>query len=122
MKQEEVIKLLKEFNKWRRGKGKKYSQPGLPLNPTEIGEAIDFAIEHLSYRISPSQFGELYAAAVATEERIKTYIKSAKKGKIKPVEDMPVESAESRLAILKDALAASKKVINRINRRAKVSK
>ena len=25
-------KLLKEFNKWRRGKGKKYQAPGVPFD------------------------------------------------------------------------------------------
>lgn len=37
-------KLLKEFNKWRRGKGKKYQTPGVPFDLTEVGKELDNAI------------------------------------------------------------------------------
>ena len=37
-------KLLKEFNKWRRGKGKKYQAPGVPLDLSEVGKELDNAI------------------------------------------------------------------------------
>lgn len=44
MNYEESYKLLKQYNKWRRGKGKKYSQPGFPFDVKDIGVAIDNAI------------------------------------------------------------------------------
>ena len=37
-------KLLKEFNKWRRGKGKKYQAPGVPFDVAEVGKELDNAI------------------------------------------------------------------------------
>ena len=37
-------KLLKEFNKWRRGKGKKYQAPGVPFDLAEVGKELDNAI------------------------------------------------------------------------------
>ena len=37
-------KLLKEFNNWRRGKGKKYQPPGVPFDLTEVGKELDNAI------------------------------------------------------------------------------
>lgn len=49
MNKAECIKILREFNIWRRGNGK-YSEAGakLPYSPKEIGQAIDFAAETLS--------------------------------------------------------------------------
>ena len=46
MKVSEALETLKKYNKWRRGKGKKYAQPGFPadLTPELIGQAIDRAI------------------------------------------------------------------------------
>ena len=43
MKVSEALETLKKYNKWRRGKGKKYAQPGFPadLTPELIGQAID---------------------------------------------------------------------------------
>ena len=37
-------KLLKELNKWRRGKGKKYQAPGVPFDLAEVGKELDNAI------------------------------------------------------------------------------
>ena len=37
-------KLLKEFNKWRRGKGKKHQAPGVPFDLAEVGKELDNAI------------------------------------------------------------------------------
>lgn len=56
MNTEEIIKTLKEYNKWRRGKGRKYSQPGFPFDTKKIGEAIDAAIVHLSKRMDRDDF------------------------------------------------------------------
>ena len=44
MNREEAVKLLTDFNNWRRGKE---LLEGMP-NPTEVGKAIDFAISTLS--------------------------------------------------------------------------
>lgn len=48
MKVEETIRNLREYNKWRRGKGKKYQGPGMPLDVNVIGLTIDDAIAKLS--------------------------------------------------------------------------
>ena len=37
-------KLLKEFNQWRRGKGKKYQAPGVPFDLAEVGKELNNAI------------------------------------------------------------------------------
>lgn len=59
----ECVKLLKRYNLWRRGRGKKYSQPGFPFSPTELGIAIDTAIANLSYGIEPSMLDALVGMA-----------------------------------------------------------
>lgn len=59
----QAAKLLKEYNKWRRGKGKKYSIPGFPFSVKEIGEAIDLAADIMSYCISPEGFITLVDAS-----------------------------------------------------------
>lgn len=43
----ECARELREYNRWRRGKGRKYAQPGVPFNPAELGKVIDDAIVHL---------------------------------------------------------------------------
>lgn len=91
----EALETLKKFNKWRRGKGKKYSQPGFPadLTPEGIGLAIDKAISTLKHRIPHNDFVVLYQivescksmgvrfndeqkAAVAKMRKVVKYIKS----------------------------------------------
>ena len=42
MDKQEVIKILEQYNKWRRG-----DEDTDILNPTEIGKAIDYAIKYL---------------------------------------------------------------------------
>lgn len=54
-KTNEVIKQLKAFKKYMNGKGKKYPQPGAP----DISAALDFAIEHLGYRMPKEEFVKL---------------------------------------------------------------
>lgn len=61
MEANEVIKTLKEYNKWRRGKGKKYSHPGFPFDPSVIGYAIDSAVKHLSKRMDKDDFMCIYS-------------------------------------------------------------
>ena len=58
MKVSEALETLKKYNKWRRGKGKKYAQPGFPadLTPELIGQAIDRAILTMKHRISYEDF------------------------------------------------------------------
>ena len=53
MKVSEALETLKKYNKWRRGKGKKYAQPGFPADLTTelIGQAIDRAILTMKNRI-----------------------------------------------------------------------
>lgn len=65
----ETIRVLKGYNKWRRGKGRKYSQPGFPFDVKEVGEAIDAAILHLSKRMDRDDFITMAAFA---EEAVKT--------------------------------------------------
>lgn len=49
METKETIKILRETNKWRRGKGKKYEAPNtMPFTPSEVGLAIDDAIAKLN--------------------------------------------------------------------------
>ena len=62
MKVSEALETLKKYNKWRRGKGKKYSQPGFPadLTPELIGQAIDRAILTMKHRIPREDFLVLY--------------------------------------------------------------
>ena len=58
MKVSEALETLKKYNKWRRGKGKKYAQPGFPadLTPELISQAIDRAILTMKHRISYEDF------------------------------------------------------------------
>ena len=58
MKVSEALETLKKYNKWRRGKGKKYAQPGFPadLTPELIGQAIDRAILTMKHRIPREDF------------------------------------------------------------------
>lgn len=66
---QEVINVLREYNKWRKGKGRKYSEPGFPFDVKEIGKAIDAAIVHLSKRMDRNDFITMSAFA---EEAVKT--------------------------------------------------
>ena len=58
MKVSEALETLKKYNKWRRGKGRKYSQPGFPadLTPELIGQAIDRAIHMMKHYIPREDF------------------------------------------------------------------
>lgn len=44
MTNDDCYKILREFNKWRHGRGKKYPVPGFPFSATDTGLAIDRAI------------------------------------------------------------------------------
>ena len=74
----ETVSILKEYNKWRRGKGKKYAKPGLPsgLTPELIGQAIDRAILTMKHRISYEDF-------LVLNTLVAECIKSRKAAKIK---------------------------------------
>ena len=97
MKVSEALETLKKYNKWRRGKGKKYAQPGFPkdLTPEVIGQAIDYAIEHLGRRIGKFEFTLLTDMA---DRFYKTLTNPADKDKCKP------------------ALSAAKKVCRRLDK------
>lgn len=43
----ECSSFLRQYNRWRRGRGKKYATPGIPFSVVELGETIDRAIEIL---------------------------------------------------------------------------
>lgn len=45
---------LREYNKWRRGKGRKYSQPGFPFDADKIGNDIAVASSVMS-RLPPTE-------------------------------------------------------------------
>ena len=40
----ETAESLRQFNKWRRGKGRKYLEPGCPFDPVRLGKDIDIAV------------------------------------------------------------------------------
>ena len=40
----EAAESLRQFNKWRRGRGRKYQAPGFPFDPVRIGKDIDIAV------------------------------------------------------------------------------
>lgn len=56
----EAVARLREFNKWRRGKGKKYQQPGIPFDVEQIGKDIDFACSYI--RKMEKSFSKLHEA------------------------------------------------------------
>jgi hypothetical protein len=78
MEIEEAYKLLKEYNKWRRGKGKKYAQPGMPLDTTKIGLAIDVAINHLSWLFSGNDLIRLVSLVSKEHKKDDVYRKAVK--------------------------------------------
>lgn len=40
----EAAESLRNFNKWRSGKGRKYQEPGFPFDPVRLGKDIDIAV------------------------------------------------------------------------------
>ena len=78
MKVSEAIETLKKYNKWRRGKGKKYAQPGFPvdLTPELIGQAIDRAIRTMKNRIPHDDF-------LVLETLVAECVKNCKVSKVK---------------------------------------
>ena len=78
MKVSEALETLKKYNKWRRGKGKKYAQPGFPadLTPELIGQAIDRAILTMKHRIPHEDF-------IVIVEIVKEWVHNRKAAKIK---------------------------------------
>ena len=78
MKVDEALEVLKKYNKWRRGKGKKYSQPGFPsdLTPELIGLSIDRAIQMMKHYIPRDDF-------LVLNEIVDEWIHNRKAAKIK---------------------------------------
>ena len=64
------VKTLREYNKWRRGRGRKYSAPGIPFSSTDIGYAIDRAVKVLSVLPTDSDFEALRNADVKLPKRV----------------------------------------------------
>ena len=88
MKVSEALETLKKYNKWRRGKGKKYSQPGFPadLTPELIGQAIDRAILTMKHRIPRYAFivlNALVAECVKNRKATKANLTDAEKTAIR---------------------------------------
>lgn len=84
----ETVSILKEYNKWRRGKGKKYAKPGLPsdLTPELIGQAIDRAILTMKNRIPREDFlvlDKLVAECVKNRKAAKVKLTDSEKGAIR---------------------------------------
>ena len=48
MRVEGTIHILREYNKWRRGNGRKYQAPSMPFDGETIGLTIDDAIAKLN--------------------------------------------------------------------------
>jgi len=71
----DIVKTLREYNKWIRGKGRKYSQPGFPFSPTEIGVAMDSAVAILTHYLDKDKFclvaecAYRYSRSASKEER-----------------------------------------------------
>ena len=88
MKVIEALETLKKYNKWRRGKGKKYAQPGLPSGLTHelIGQAIDRAILTMKNRIPHDDFlvlDKLVAECVKNRKAAKVKLTGSEKGAIR---------------------------------------
>ena len=88
MKVSEALETLKKYNKWRRGKGKKYAQPGFPadLTPELIGQAIDRAILTMKHRISYEDFlalNTLVAECIKSRKAAKVKLTDAEKAAIR---------------------------------------
>ena len=88
MKVSEALETLKKYNKWRRGKGKKYAQPGFPadLTPELIGQAIDRAILTMKHRISYEDFlvlNTLVAECIKSRKAAKGKLTDAEKSAIR---------------------------------------
>lgn len=88
MKVSEALETLKEYNKWRRGKGKKYAKPGLPSGLTHelIGQAIDRAILTMKNRIPHEDFlvlDTLVAECVKNRKTAKVKLTDAEKAAIR---------------------------------------
>ena len=54
MNKKKAIETLREFNAWRRDGGPIGVGPEMP-DPHEVGEAIDYAIEHMSKDQKPER-------------------------------------------------------------------
>lgn len=74
-KNKSVAKGLREFNKWRRGKGKKYQSPGVPFDTKRIGEDIDYAAETLPLLISEKSLDVLCSIGKCTLHYMKSVAK-----------------------------------------------
>jgi hypothetical protein len=48
MTTKECVKVLRRFNTWRNGRGKKYAIPGVPIHSILLNDAINKAIEVMS--------------------------------------------------------------------------
>ena len=127
MQNKEVIKTINNAIKYFSGKGKKYSSSLVGLDTKEMVEALRYASEHLSYRIEPKDFIEVVAAASATEKRIKSWLKLAKKNrKLASLDNIPekeavarIKESEKRCELLANSLKPAVRVCKRLEKRNK---
>lgn len=109
-----VAEELREFNKWRRGKGKKYQSPGVPFDTKRIGEDIDYAVKALPLLISEKSLDALCSIGKCTLH----YMKSVAKD-FSPV-TLRREDAESKIRRIAEAVNEGVKILRkyrRINKR-----
>ena len=97
MKVSEALETLKKYNKWRRGKGKKYARPGFPadLTPELICQAIERAILTMKHRIPRYAF-------IVLDALVAECVKNRKAAKVKLTD------------VEKDAIRKMAKVVRQI--------
>ena len=44
MDRKEIVSVLSRYNKWKRGRGRKYAEPTAPFCASEVCDAIDSAV------------------------------------------------------------------------------
>lgn len=75
MNLKECAKLLRRYNKWRKGKGRKYASPEIPFALPDIDSAIDIAAKVLS--VVPNA-GDIIPAKTASVSRIRKFTDAIK--------------------------------------------
>jgi len=80
----EIINTLKVFNKWLRGKGKKYVNG--EVDTEKVGDALKYAVTHLSRRVGRTDFITLVTmaeACVKMAKENKRYVTEGDKAAVK---------------------------------------
>lgn len=109
-----VARELREFNKWRRGKGKKYQSPGVPFDTKRIGEDIDYAVNALPLMISERSLDTFCSIGRYMLNYMKSVSKDFSPGTLRR------EVVESKIGRISEALSEGVKIrrkYRRINKR-----